>query len=105
VKSGAVSSELLTIKLRYKKPDGNTSKLIVHPLLDKNVELSKTSDDFRWSAAVASFGMLLRESEFVKGYTYDMAIQLAQGARGQDKDGYRAEFVNLAKSMGLVASR
>jgi Ca-activated chloride channel family protein len=105
VKNGANSKELLTIKLRYKKPDGDTSKLIVHPLIDSNVSLSKTSDDFRWSAAVAAFGMLLRESEFVKGYTYDTLIQLAQGARGEDKEGYRAEFINLAKSMGLVASR
>ncbi|HWA32800.1 MAG TPA: VWA domain-containing protein, partial [Cyclobacteriaceae bacterium] len=105
VNNGATSRELLTIKLRYKKPDGDTSKLIVHPLLDSNVALSKTSDDFRWSAAVAAFGMLLRDSEFVKGYTYDTLVQLAQGARGNDKEGYRAEFINLAKSMGLVASR
>ncbi len=105
VTSTSTSKELLTIKLRYKKPDGDTSKLIVHPLLDSNVSLSKTSDDFRWSAAVAAFGMLLRDSEFVKGYTYDTLIQLAQGARGEDKNGYRAEFINLAKSMGLVASR
>ena len=99
------SKELMTIKLRYKKPDEDTSKLIVHPLLDGNVELSQTSNDFRWSAAVAAFGMLLRDSEYVKGYTYDKVAILAQHARGNDKEGYRAEFINLVKSMGPVASR
>lgn len=99
------SKELMTIKLRYKNPDSDVSKLIVHPLLDSNILLSRTSDDFRWSASVAAFGMLLRDSEFVKGFSYDNVLQLAQGARGEDKNGYHAEFMNLVKSMGLVASR
>ncbi len=105
VKNKDASDELLTIKLRYKKPEGDVSKLIVHPLIDRNVSLEKTSDDFRWSASVAAFGMLLRDSEYIKGYTYDKLIQMAQEARGNDKDGYRSEFINLVKSMGLVASR
>lgn len=99
------SKELMTIKLRYKSPDGDVSKLIVHSLLDSNILLSRTSDDFRWSASVAAFGMLLRDSEFVKGFSYDNVLQLAQGSRGEDKNGYHAEFMNLVKSMGLVASR
>lgn len=99
------SDEIMTIKLRYKKPDGDVSKLIVHPLMDSNKSLSASSEDFRWSASVAAFGMLLRESEYVKGFSYDKVAQLAQAARGDDKNGYRAEFINLVKSMGLVASR
>lgn len=99
------SKELMTIKLRYKSPDSDVSKLIVHPLLDSNILLSRTSDDFRWSASVAAFGMLLRDSEFVKGFSYDNVLQLAQGSRGEDKNGYQSEFMNLVKSMGLVASR
>ena len=99
------SKELMTIKLRYKSPDGDVSKLIVHSLLDSNILLSRTSDDFRWSASVAAFGMLLRDSEYVKGFSYDNVLQLAQGSRGEDKNGYHAEFMNLVKSMGLVASR
>jgi Ca-activated chloride channel family protein len=99
------SSELMTIKLRYKKPDGDVSKLIVHPLIDENVQLSGTSEDFRWSASVAAFGMLLRNSEFVKGFSYEDVQQLAQGSKGEDKNGYQSEFLNLVKSMGLVASR
>ncbi len=99
------SSELMTIKLRYKKPDSDVSKLIVHAVIDGNTSLSATSEDFRWSASVAAFGMLLRDSEFVKGFSYDKVLKLAQASRGDDKNGYRAEFINLVKSMGLVASR
>jgi len=99
------SKELMTIKLRYKKPDSETSKLIVHPLVDGNIPLAKTSDNFRWSASVAAFGMLLRESEYINNFTYDQAIALAETARGKDKEGYRIEFINMMKSFGVVASR
>ena len=99
------TKELMTVKFRYKKPKEDVSKLIVHPLVDNQVALNKTSNDFRWSASVAAFGMLLRESEYVKNYTYDQVIQLAQGAKGEDKEGYRVEFINMAKSFGAIASR
>jgi Ca-activated chloride channel homolog len=105
-RSAQKSSELLTVKFRYKQPDGETSKLIVHPLNDDQVPLAKTTDNFRWSAAVAAFGMLLRESEYCKSYTYTDVVALAQGARGADKEGYRIEFINMVKSLsGVVASR
>jgi len=103
--TAAKSSELMTIKLRYKKPDSDVSKLIVHALNDESVALNKTSDNFRWSASVAAFGMLLRESEYVKDFTYDAVVQLAQGAKGIDKEGYRGEFINMVKSYGVVAKR
>ena len=99
------SKELMTVKFRYKKPDEDVSKLIVHPLVDNQVALSKTSDDFRWSASVAAFGMLLRESEYIKNFSYDQVVQLAQGSKGIDKEGYRIEFINMAKSFGAIASR
>lgn len=99
------SKELMTVKFRYKKPDGEVSRLIVHPLLDSNQSIEKSSDNFRWSAAVAGFGMLLRESEYVQGYSFDKVLQLAQGAKGLDKEGYRIEFINMVKSQGLLASR
>jgi Ca-activated chloride channel family protein len=105
VESSANSKELMTIKLRYKKPDEEVSKLIVHPLLDNIIVLSKTSDNFRWSASVAAFGMLLRESEYVKNFSYDEVVQMAQRARGEDAEGYRVEFINMVKSFGVVASR
>ncbi len=99
------SKELMTVKFRYKNPDEDVSKLIVHPLVDNQVALNKTSDDFRWSASVAAFGMLLRESEYVKNFSYDQVVQLAQGAKGVDKEGYRIEFINMAKSFGGVVAK
>ncbi|SHG94351.1 Ca-activated chloride channel family protein [Chryseolinea serpens] len=102
--SANTSKELLTIKLRYKKPDEDVSKLIVHPLVDDNTPLAKTTDNFRWSASVASFGMLLRESEYVNHFTYDQVVQMAQGAKGEDTEGYRIEFINLVKAFGSTAS-
>lgn len=99
------SNELMTIKLRYKKPDEEVSKLIVHPLVDNNTMLTRTSDNFRWSASVAAFGMLLRESEYCKEYTYEQVVKLASGSKGADSEGYRIEFINMVKSFGLMASR
>lgn len=96
------TNEILTVKFRYKKPDGNTSQLIEHPLVDESIALSQASDNFRWSAAVAGFGMLLRESEYVKDYRYEDVVLLAQQARGVDKEGYRAEFIRLVESVRLL---
>jgi Ca-activated chloride channel family protein len=99
------TDELLTVKFRYKKPNEDVSKLIVHELQDKQVPLEKASDNLRWSASVAAFGMLLRDSEYVREYTYDQVVQLAQSARGKDTEGYRAEFINMTKSFGLISRR
>jgi Ca-activated chloride channel family protein len=106
VPAASKSDELMTVKFRYKKPNEDVSKLIVHPLIDNQVALSKTSNDFRWSASVAAFGMLLRESEFIRDFSYDQVVQLAQASKGEDKEGYRIEFINMAKSFGgIVAKR
>jgi Ca-activated chloride channel family protein len=99
------SSELMTVKFRYKKPDGNVSKLIVHPMKDSNISLSKTSENFRWAASVASFGMLLRNSEYLNGFSEEGILLLAEGAQGEDKDGYRAEFISMVKADRLVVSK
>lgn len=101
----ATSTELLTVKFRYKDPRENRSKLIVHTLKDMTAQLEKTSDNFRWSAAVAGFGMILRESEFAKGFTVEQVLHLAQNARGIDKEGYRLEFINLVRTQSIVAER
>jgi Ca-activated chloride channel family protein len=99
------TEEIMTVKFRYKKPDGETSKLIVHPLQDQNIALAKTSDNFRWSAAVAAFGMILRESEYVKGFSVEDTVELAQAAKGTDKKGYRCKFLNLLKATMPLAKR
>ena len=99
------SGELMTIKLRYKTPEGEASKLITHPLVDSNTALARTSANFRWSASVAAFGMLLRESEYVSNFSYDQVVQLAEASKGEDTEGYRIEFINMVKSFGMLASK
>jgi Ca-activated chloride channel family protein len=97
--------EIMTIKLRYKKPDGDVSKLIVHPVNDSPVALANTSDNFRFSAAVASFGMLLRNSEFKQNASYQQVISLAKAAKGTDANGYRQEFINLVQAAGSLMAK
>ncbi len=99
------TNELMTVKFRYKRPDGNVSKLMSHPITDKNIPVGQTSDNFRWAASVASFGMLLRKSEYLNGFGEERVLQLAQGAKGKDTDGYRTEFISLVNADRLVASR
>ncbi len=99
------SKELMTLKLRYKSPDGNNSKLITTTILDNNKDWKNSSDNFRWSAAVAGFGMLLRESDFSQKVDIASVIKLAKGAKGDDDEGYRSEFIRLVESSRFVASR
>lgn len=105
IPEAAHSHELMTIKFRYKDPSGGPSRLIVHALRDDDVPLGRTSDNFRWSAAVASFGMLLRESEFIGDFAYDDVLALAEGAQGADEKRYRAGFIDMVRSFGLMAKR
>lgn len=97
--------ELMTIKLRYKKPDGDVSKLIVHPVTNAHIALANTSNNFRFSAAVASFGMLLRNSEFKENASFAQVIGLAKGAKGTDANGYRQEFINLVQAAGSLTAK
>ena len=99
------SRELVTLKLRYKKPDGNKSKLISTTVLDSDKGWESTSDNFRWSAAVAEFGMLLRESEFSQDSDLASVIKLAKGAKSGDEEGYRSEFIRLAETSRFLATR
>ena len=90
------SSEMLTVKMRYKQPDGNTSKKLEVPVIDSGT--AGLSDDFRFCAAVAMFGQLLRDSAFKGTGTYDNVISLAEKGLGEDKEGYRREFIRLVKT-------
>ena len=103
--TGAASPELMTIKLRYKQPDGEVSRLITHPVLDNTVNWLSSSDNFRFSAAVAEFGLLLRQSAFRQNASYNQVIGLARNAKGKDENGYRAEFINLVQSANGLAGR
>ncbi|WP_026933708.1 vWA domain-containing protein [Christiangramia echinicola] len=90
------SGELLTVKFRYKEPDGEKSKLleeVVYTASEKEL-----SEDFNFISALALFGMNLRESEFTNGKKFPLVLDLAEKGRGNDNEGYRAEFIRLVKS-------
>lgn len=97
------NDEIMTVKFRYKAPDGDVSKLIEHPVVDKQIFIAKTSDNFRFAASVAQFGMLLRNSEFKSTASYSSVLNLARKAKGTDDEGYRSEFIRLAESAQLLA--
>ena len=92
---GGASDELMFVKLRYKAPDGDQSRLLEHPVRERVVE---ASTDMRFAASVAAFGMLLRESEHCRDFTLRDVLRLARGAQGEDEHGYRAEFVRLVSA-------
>lgn len=92
-----VGDELLFVKIRYKEPDGEKSREIREVLRDKPARLARTSDDFRFSAAVAMFGLVLRDSEHKGNATFEDAVSLARNAMGNDPFQYRAEFVSVVE--------
>lgn len=104
--AAATSDELLTLKIRYKRPDSDVSRLMSQAVRDTQPE-AQASRDLRWAAAVACFGMLLRNSEHKGQATLALADSLARNAIGADPQGQRHEFVSLieqAKTLGLGAT-
>ncbi len=98
------NDELAFLKLRYKRPDENSSIEMQHAIVtdDSYQQLANTSNNFRFAAAVAGFGQRLRNSDSLGSYSYPEILKLAQQSRGDDLFGYRAEFiqlVNLANSL------
>jgi Ca-activated chloride channel family protein len=91
--------ELCNIKLRYKLPDGLTSRMFSKTVGTDIKNVGETTDRFRFSASVAAFGMILRNSAFKGNATIADVISLASAARGSDADGYRAEFIRLVQSV------
>ena len=93
-------SELATVKFRYKKPAGDTSNLLVLPIKNKVSKFENTTENFRFSSAVAGFGMLLKNSDYKENLTFEKVEEIAKQAKGTDDNGYRSEFIqliNLAK--------
>ncbi len=97
------SHELLTIKLRYKKPAEDISKEISLVVDDKIKLLENASSDLKFAASLASFGMLLRDSEFKQGANFKDLINLARSAKGKDEDGFKTEFITLAENAKLLS--
>jgi Ca-activated chloride channel family protein len=96
--------ELALVRLRYKHPDGDTSSLIERPVpaVDIVEDLGRASEQYRFAAAVAGFGQILRGGKYTADFSYPEVLMLARGARGDDPFGYRGEFlqlVNLASSL------
>ena len=92
------------LRIRYKQPDGDTSDLIERPVT--RADLSEPDTDARFAAAVAAFGQILKGGRYTGQFSYEDVIELAVGAKGPDRFGYRAEFVNLvrmAKSAAALA--
>jgi Ca-activated chloride channel family protein len=93
-----VGNEYAFLKIRYKLPKENASKLIARPITaSDDVALDKASDDTRFATAVAGYAELLKGSKYTGSLTYDQVIELANSARGKDEFGYRAEFVTLVR--------
>jgi Ca-activated chloride channel family protein len=93
--AGEVSRELLTLKVRHKEPNGTTSRLDQFAVTDSGETLSSASGDFKFAAAVAAFGMLLRDSPHKGEITFDGVRELARSGKGRDPWGYRGEFLDL----------
>ncbi|MEO6588039.1 MAG: VWA domain-containing protein [Pyrinomonadaceae bacterium] len=88
-------NELLTVKLRYKEPDSEQSKLITTGVLDENKRAENASDNLKFASAVAQFGMLLRDSRYKGNANFDNVYALAANSRGNDLKNYRGEFISL----------
>ncbi|MCW5201048.1 DUF3520 domain-containing protein, partial [Desulfobulbus sp. F4] len=99
----AQSSELMTVKLRYKSLKSDNSILLDTVVQDSDAALDKTSEDFRFAAAVAGYGMLLTGSEQKGNLSWQQVLALAKNGRGQDEEGWRAEFIRLVETTELLA--
>ncbi len=102
------TSELAFLKVRYKLPGEDTSKLITRPVTsaDQISDIARAPESTRFATAVAAYGSMLRGDPYVtKTFTWDSVIALANGAKGEDAFGYRAEFIQLARAAKTAASQ
>lgn len=99
------ANDVLLARLRYKEPTDSVSKLIEHIVPDKVVAIEKATQNTRFAAAVAQWGMLLRGSTYAGTGSYDQVLTLGSGATGKDAEGYRQEFIDLVKKSRDIALR
>ena len=97
-----VRGELLTVKLRYQRPEGSASRLLEQAVRDDGRGERSMRDDFAFAAAVAEFGMLLRNSEFKGSSSVAHVLETARASRGEDRDGYRSEFVRMVRAYQAI---
>ncbi|WP_264565508.1 vWA domain-containing protein [Flavobacterium sp. N3904] len=92
------NDELATVKFRYKKPDGEKSIEMIQIINNSSIGLGKTSADFKFSTAVAWFGLKLKESKLIANTSIEAIKNLAKSGLSNDEEGYKAEFIRLADS-------
>ena len=93
-----LGNELATIKFRYKKPNEEESKELIQTVSNSQKEINSASLDFRFANAVAWFGLVLRDSQYISNKNLEDIINLAKQGKSSDEDGYRAEFIRLMES-------
>jgi len=96
------SREIMTVKIRYKQPDGDKSALVTRAVDAAPLGLEKTSENFRFAASVAEFGLLLRDSRYKGTASFPSLIQRARAASGNDPQGYRHEFTKLVQTAEIL---
>lgn len=98
------NNELLTVKLRYKEPKEDTSKLLTIGLIDNNKSIESASENLKFATSVAQFGLLMRDSRFKGSANFQNVVSLANSAKGNDLKGYRGEFVDLVNKASRLKS-
>jgi Ca-activated chloride channel family protein len=102
---GNGSPEMVTVKLRHKKPEGDVSELIEKPFIDNGSKFENAAPDLKFAAAVAEFGMLLRDSQYKGKASFGAVIEWAQEGKGRDAAGYRAGFIEMARKAERLKPR
>ena len=103
--AGGANPEMMTVKLRYKAPDSQKSKLIEIPVADQTKPFAEATPDLKFAASVASFGMLLRSSAHKGSSTFEDVEAMAKQGAGADKHGYRAELMELVRKAQTIRAR
>jgi Ca-activated chloride channel family protein len=99
------TNEMATVKIRYKKPDGNSSSLIKTVVYsDSFKDFEKASSDTRFAVTVAAAGMLLKNSKETGNLKWGSVLDWAKRSKGSDDSGYRAEFINMVEKSELIST-
>ena len=96
------NAELLTVKLRYKLPDADTSTRIDQPVVAKDITPAEPSESFRFASAVVEFALLMKDSAHKGSASFDTVVKRARAAKGADDNGWRAEFIRLVETAELL---
>jgi Ca-activated chloride channel homolog len=103
--AGEKAKESFVVKMRHKKPDADTSTYRELPVTDPGRGYAEASEDFRFAAAVASFAMLLRDSQYKGDSSFALVKELAEAAKKHDPGEYRAEFLDLVKRAKAISGK